>query len=248
MSSQAKGWLSAIAVIVCCEIFGVIWLLGPEAVRIAATESKQPYGLGITVEFWLNRYQTLIGATATLIAGYLAYRGAVLSIRQAEEASGRQQREARQLVVELINPVLAMLNYIWRQTDSIVRTPGDPDIVAANIVWTARFDLGTEFSAYKTHADRMLVLLTVRDRYGFEEIANQIARLNDAFDPLYKRYNPEHPGTKHTFTLIRIYLSHIDESLRRFAPDLRHHFSGRERHKVDWRSMADVRAEADDIV
>jgi hypothetical protein len=42
-------------------------------------------------EFWLNRYQGLIGALATLTAGFLAYRAAVSEARRAE----RQARDVR---------------------------------------------------------------------------------------------------------------------------------------------------------
>jgi hypothetical protein len=43
-------------------------------------------------EFWLNRYQGLIGALATLFAGFLAYRAALSEMRRAE----RQARVARE--------------------------------------------------------------------------------------------------------------------------------------------------------
>lgn len=41
-------------------------------------------------EFWLNRYQGLIGALATLFAGFLAYRAALSEAKRAE----RQARQA----------------------------------------------------------------------------------------------------------------------------------------------------------
>jgi hypothetical protein len=42
-------------------------------------------------EFWLNRYQGLIGALATLLAGFLAYRAAMSAAKEAE----RQARDAK---------------------------------------------------------------------------------------------------------------------------------------------------------
>jgi hypothetical protein len=42
-------------------------------------------------EFWINRYQGLLGAFATLCAGFLAYRAAMSEVRRAE----RRMREAR---------------------------------------------------------------------------------------------------------------------------------------------------------
>ena len=43
------------------------------------------------VEYWIERYQALIGAAATLFAGYLAYRGAMITGLIAE----REARAAR---------------------------------------------------------------------------------------------------------------------------------------------------------
>jgi hypothetical protein len=46
-------------------------------------------------EFWLNRYQGLLGAIATLFAGFLAYRAAIKEARRAE----RQARDVRKAVL-----------------------------------------------------------------------------------------------------------------------------------------------------
>jgi hypothetical protein len=43
-------------------------------------------------EFWLNRYQGLLGAIATLLAGFLAYRAAVAEARQADTRSRNTQK------------------------------------------------------------------------------------------------------------------------------------------------------------
>jgi hypothetical protein len=47
-------------------------------------------------EFWLNRYQGLIGALATLFAGFLAYKAAVSEMRLAV----RRAREAQKVTLE----------------------------------------------------------------------------------------------------------------------------------------------------
>ena len=46
-------------------------------------------------EFWLNRYQGLLGAAATLLAGFLAYRAALSEARRAE----RQARDVRRAML-----------------------------------------------------------------------------------------------------------------------------------------------------
>src|SRR5271155_3103254 len=45
-------------------------------------------------EFWLNRYQGLIGALATLFAGFLAYRAAMSEARRAEQQARNARRAA----------------------------------------------------------------------------------------------------------------------------------------------------------
>lgn len=42
-------------------------------------------------EFWLNRYQGIIGAAATLLAGWLAYRAAVTTAHRADERAKKAE-------------------------------------------------------------------------------------------------------------------------------------------------------------
>jgi hypothetical protein len=85
------------------------WLFGAGAVAVmiavsiwAALACRNPAwqavlnGAPSCAEFWLNRYQGLIGALATLFAGFLAYRAAVSEARRAE----RQVREARKAALK----------------------------------------------------------------------------------------------------------------------------------------------------
>jgi glucose-6-phosphate dehydrogenase assembly protein OpcA len=54
-----------------------------EAVKFAEQAAVKDDALG-PIEFWLNRYQGLLGAGATLLAGWLAYRAAITTARRAE--------------------------------------------------------------------------------------------------------------------------------------------------------------------
>jgi hypothetical protein len=67
-----------------------VWVWAEFACRSPAWQTVLS-GSPSCTEFWLNRYQGLIGALATLFAGFLAYQGAVSEARRAE----RQAREAR---------------------------------------------------------------------------------------------------------------------------------------------------------
>jgi hypothetical protein len=64
-----------------------VWIWAELACRNPAWQTVLN-GSPSCTEFWLNRYQGLIGALATLFAGFLAYQAAMSQMRRAE-------REAR---------------------------------------------------------------------------------------------------------------------------------------------------------
>ncbi len=63
-----------------------------EALKFAEQATVKGDALG-PIEFWLNRYQGLLGAGATLLAGWLAYRAAITTARRAERQAKDAQRK-----------------------------------------------------------------------------------------------------------------------------------------------------------
>ncbi len=105
-------------------------------------------------EFWLNRYQGLIGALATLFAGFLAYRAAMSAAHRAE----RQARDARRAAL----------------TDQIERVCKDIDnlSVAASYIGTyvQRFPSeGNDELAY--FREFQLARMTVSDAISYAALA-----------------------------------------------------------------------------
>jgi hypothetical protein len=90
--TQQGRWFLFLAFIAAMLIAGPIW---------AALACRSPAWLKVLdgapscAEFWLNRYQGLIGAAATLLAGFLAYQAAVSDARRAE----RKARDTQIMVL-----------------------------------------------------------------------------------------------------------------------------------------------------
>ena len=63
-----------------------------EVVKFAEQATVNGDALG-PIEFWLNRYQGLLGASATLLAGWLAYRAAITTAKRAERRAKDAQRK-----------------------------------------------------------------------------------------------------------------------------------------------------------
>lgn len=65
---------------------------------LASSQAPQPS----CFEFWLNRYQTLIGAAAALFAGILAWRGAM---RQVAKADDQVKLLSKQIAVDKLQAI-----------------------------------------------------------------------------------------------------------------------------------------------
>jgi hypothetical protein len=86
--TRQAWWFLFGAVAVAIVVYVIVWTtLACHAPEWRATFN----GVPSCAEFWLNRYQGLIGALATLLAGFLAYRAAMSVAKSAE----RQARDAR---------------------------------------------------------------------------------------------------------------------------------------------------------
>ena len=79
--TRQAWWFLFGAVAVAIVVYVIVWTtLACHAPEWRATFN----GVPSCAEFWLNRYQGLIGALATLLAGFLAYRAAMSVAKSAE--------------------------------------------------------------------------------------------------------------------------------------------------------------------
>lgn len=116
MMTRRRWWFLFGAIAVAIAVGAIVWAAARSCHSPAwqATLNSAPS----CTEFWLNRYQGLIGALATLLAGFLAYRAAMSAAKGAE----RQARDARRAAL----------------TDQIARLRHDIDVleIAANYIDT----------------------------------------------------------------------------------------------------------------
>ncbi|MFB0490240.1 hypothetical protein ABIE45_002826 [Methylobacterium sp. OAE515] len=86
---MTKSWpllalavLGAVAVVFCLAAFD--WITWACRLPVGEEGKVLTPGFGGCIEFWLNRYQTSIGAVAALIAGFAAWQGAMKQVARAD--------------------------------------------------------------------------------------------------------------------------------------------------------------------
>jgi hypothetical protein len=151
-----------------------VWVWAELACRSSAWHALLS-GAPSCTEFWLNRYQGLIGALATLFAGFLAYRAAVSEARRADHRA----RDARTAMLKgevdrLCRDIDAMrvaAGYIGKYVAHFPSTPGASDDAYFNAFQNARIKAHDVVSHSAVNAPggygaRIQTLMTGIDRLG----------------------------------------------------------------------------------
>ena len=117
MTTHTRLRLGAVALV----LLVVVLLSGAHLCGVAQDPGSRPLSAGALActEFWLNRYQTLLGAAAALIAAAIAWIGIRKQLEKADE----------QIVVTTRQSAIALLPVLDQRTENAAKTYRAADVL-----------------------------------------------------------------------------------------------------------------------
>lgn len=195
------------------------------------------------IEFWINRYQTLIAGLSAVLVGALTISATRQQIMLARELSDKKEAEAERAFRAILIPRMEILAEFWKFADWALETP-DPEErerrapIANSIGWHP-----------DEHKKYLNSLNSIRDNVALEKkvkISNICIEIGNYVDFLEE--NRARSDAK-KIDLLRIRFAFIHQALERYDPSISDIFVGCGLHFINpGHSASTVRAVRESLI
>lgn len=187
MTTQTRlRWGAVALVVLAVGLLSGSHLCGVALEKGASDPGMRPIGSGALActEFWLNRYQTLIGAVTAVFAAAFAWRGVALQVASSERQVAIGRRQSAIALIDVLNrhtsEVSALANWV-EKTCRTGKTVLTQSIIIANALKAMATNIEDPMKLSKIY-DSRFDLSSKSHSSAVERLRNCIGNVQDFLD------------------------------------------------------------------